>query len=106
MLAGFFSTLHRTSPLNEGDNNMKRYLPALSAALLCGASTFALAASSLPAQAPDIPGNAGGGPVDCKQVPTDRNCVSMNPRNDSNSPASRTNRPGRYPDDRSGSSGS
>src|SRR6187397_191669 len=66
---------------------MKRYLPVMSTALLSAASAAAIAASSIPAQAPDVPGNAGGGPVDCKQVPTDRNCVSMNPKNDSNSKA-------------------
>jgi len=66
---------------------MKRYLSVMSTALLSAASAVAIAASSIPAQAPDVPGNAGGGPVDCKQTPTDRNCVSMNPKNDSNSKA-------------------
>ena len=73
---------------------MKRHLSLISAAWLFGASALAGAASSIPAQAPDIPGNAGGGPVDCAQVPTDRNCVSMNPKNDSNSKASRTAKSG------------
>jgi hypothetical protein len=68
---------------------MKRYLPALSGAIFFGASSIALAASSIPGQAPEIPGNAGGGPVDCKQTPSDRNCVSMNPKNDSNSNTTR-----------------
>jgi len=66
---------------------MKRYLSVMSTALLSAISAAAIAASSIPAQAPDVAGNAGGGPVDCKQVPTDRNCVSMNPKNDSNSKA-------------------
>ena len=66
---------------------MKRFISAMSTALLSAVSAAAVAASSIPAQAPDVPGNAGGGPVDCKQVPTDRNCVSMNPKNDSNSRA-------------------
>jgi len=66
---------------------MKRFISAMSTALLSAVSAAAVAASSIPAQAPDVPGNAGGGPVDCKQVPTDRNCVSMNPKNDSNSKA-------------------
>ena len=66
----------------------------VAAALLLGASTVAGAASSIPAQAPDVPGNAGGGPADCAQTPIDRNCVSMNPKNDSNSKASRTPRSG------------
>jgi hypothetical protein len=66
---------------------MKSYLSAMSTALLSAVSAAAIAASSIPAQAPDVPGNAGGGPVDCKQVPTDRNCLSMNPKNDSNSKA-------------------
>jgi hypothetical protein len=71
---------------------MKQHLSLIAAGLLFGASTVAGAASSIPSQAPDVPGNAGGGPVDCKQTPTDRNCVSMNPKNDSNSKASRTTR--------------
>ncbi len=87
---------------------MKNPSASLIAAAVLSAPLFALGASSIPAQAPDVPGNAGGGPVDCKEVPTDRNCVSMNPKNDSNSPASRTNRDSaRRPDStNAGSSGS
>ena len=73
---------------------MKNHFSLIAAGLLFGASTVAGAASSIPAQAPDIPGNAGGGPVDCTKTPTDRNCVSMNPKNDSNSKASKTTRSG------------
>src|SRR5215218_4877104 len=69
---------------------MKNHFSLIAAGLLFGASTVVGAASSTPAQAPDIPGNAGGGPVDCTKTPTDRNCVSMNPKNDSNSKASKT----------------
>jgi hypothetical protein len=71
---------------------MKRHLSLIAAGFLLSASAVAGAASSIPAQAPDIPGNAGGGPADCAQTPTDRNCVSMNPKNDSNSKASKTTR--------------
>lgn len=87
---------------------MKTRYASVMAAALFTAPLIAFGASSIPAQAPDVPGNAGGGPVDCKEVPTDRNCVSMNPKNDSNSKASRTNRGNaRVPDSTSsGMSGS
>ncbi len=77
---------------------LKRHFPLISAALFLGVSTVAGAASSIPAQAPEVPGNAGGGPADCTQTPIDRNCVSMNPKNDSNSKASRTAGSGTSPD--------
>src|SRR4051794_18256003 len=77
---------------SQGESNMKHHLSLIAAAFLFGASNVAGAATSIPAQAPDVPGNAGGGPADCTQTPTDRNCVSMNPKNDSNSKASKTTR--------------